>query len=119
MLSRFVCVHLGYIAQGVSAGALVGCYEPTAQVLLFPPTQASAGKLGVSPGVKRTGGLIVILQLFTLENPLQKALFKLVNETPPQKIPAQFPVEEWPNNRWWAGGTLWQRGAGKGCVMPQ
>jgi hypothetical protein len=60
MLSRFVCVHLGYIAQEVSAGALVGCYEPIAQVLLFPHTQASAGKLGVSLGAKRTGGLIVI-----------------------------------------------------------
>jgi hypothetical protein len=56
-------------------------------VLLFPHTQASAGKLGVSLGAKRTGGLIVIFELFTLENPLQTALFKLANEKPPQKIP--------------------------------
>jgi len=35
LLSRFVCVYLGYIAQGVPAGALVGRYEPTCQMLFF------------------------------------------------------------------------------------
>jgi hypothetical protein len=35
LLSRFDCVYLGYITKGVPAGALAGCYEPTAQVLLY------------------------------------------------------------------------------------
>ena len=37
LLSRLVCVYLGYITQkGALVGsALSGCYEPTAQVLLY------------------------------------------------------------------------------------
>ena len=38
LLSRFVCVCLGYVTQGGAGGALVGCYEPTCQMLLFPHT---------------------------------------------------------------------------------
>ena len=38
LLSRFDCVYSGYITQGCAGGALVGCYEPTCQVLLFPYT---------------------------------------------------------------------------------
>jgi hypothetical protein len=34
LLSRFDCAYSGYITQGGAGGALVGCYEPTAQVLL-------------------------------------------------------------------------------------
>ena len=48
LLSRFDCVYRysGYITRGPSRGgagaALVGCYEPTAQVLLFSYTQSTA-----------------------------------------------------------------------------
>jgi len=35
---RLVVRILGYITQGVPVGALVGCYEPTAQVLLYSYT---------------------------------------------------------------------------------
>ena len=38
MLSHFDCMYSGYITQGCAGGALVGCYEPTCQVLLFPYT---------------------------------------------------------------------------------
>jgi hypothetical protein len=38
LLSRFVCVYLGYITQGGAGVGLAGCYEPTCQVLLFPYT---------------------------------------------------------------------------------
>jgi len=38
LLSRFDCVYSGYITQGCAGGALVGCYEPTCQMLLFPYT---------------------------------------------------------------------------------
>jgi len=38
LLSRFDCVYSGYITQGCTGGALVGCYEPTCQELLFPYT---------------------------------------------------------------------------------
>ena len=41
LLSRFDCVYSGYITQGCAGGALVGCYEPTCQMLLFPYTQAT------------------------------------------------------------------------------
>ena len=40
LLSRFDCVYSGYITQGCAGpGALVGCYEPTCQMLLFPYTR--------------------------------------------------------------------------------
>jgi hypothetical protein len=39
VLSRFDCVYAGYITQGGAGGALVGCYEPTCQMLLFPYTR--------------------------------------------------------------------------------
>jgi hypothetical protein len=38
LLSRFVCVYLGYITQGCAGGAVAGCYEPTCQMLVFPYT---------------------------------------------------------------------------------
>ena len=46
LLSRFDCVHSGYITQGcpgprgcsASVALVVGCYEPTCQVLLFSYT---------------------------------------------------------------------------------
>ena len=38
LLSRLVCVYFGYISQGAAGGALAGCYEPTAQVLLYSYT---------------------------------------------------------------------------------
>jgi hypothetical protein len=47
LLSCFVCVYryldYRYITQGGVGSALVGCYEPTAQVLLFPYTQRRQG----------------------------------------------------------------------------
>ena len=41
LLSSFICVYLRYIAQGGVGSVLVGCYEPTAQVLLYPYTRSS------------------------------------------------------------------------------
>ena len=41
LLSRFDCVYSGYITQGCAGGALVGCYEPTCHMLLFPCTPES------------------------------------------------------------------------------
>ena len=40
LLSHVVCVYLGYITHGgaVPVVALAGCYEPTAQVLLYSYT---------------------------------------------------------------------------------
>ena len=38
LLSRFDCVYSGYITQGGTGGALVGCYELRCQMLLFPYT---------------------------------------------------------------------------------
>jgi hypothetical protein len=35
LLSRFVFVHLSHITQRDAGVALAGCYEPTAQVLLY------------------------------------------------------------------------------------
>ena len=34
-VSLFDCVYSGYITPGCAGGALVGCYEPTCQMLLF------------------------------------------------------------------------------------
>ena len=42
LLSRFDSVYLGYITQGGAGVALVGCYEPTCQMLLFPYTLVSS-----------------------------------------------------------------------------
>jgi len=39
LLSRFDSVYSGYITRGGAGVALVGCYEPKCQVLLFPYTQ--------------------------------------------------------------------------------
>jgi len=46
LLSRFDCVYSGYITQGDAEGALVGCYEPTAQVLLLRCTTGTG--IGIS-----------------------------------------------------------------------
>ena len=40
LLSRFDCVYSDYITQGCAGVALVGCYEPTCQMLLFSFTQS-------------------------------------------------------------------------------
>ena len=42
LLSRIVCVYLGYITQGGAGVALAGCYEPTSQMLLFPYTRGAS-----------------------------------------------------------------------------
>ena len=39
LLSHVVCVYLGYITQVGAVVALAGCYETTAQVLLYSYTQ--------------------------------------------------------------------------------
>jgi hypothetical protein len=51
LLSRFVCVYLpvGYITQGGAGVGLAGCYEPTAQVLLYPYTLTQCDTHGDAP----------------------------------------------------------------------
>jgi hypothetical protein len=80
LLSRFDFVYLGYIAQGVSAGALVGCYEPTAQVLLHSYTHA----LSFSRTLTAAHLLLCVMRDFEMKG--ENSVLKMQKKTPTRAI---------------------------------
>ena len=69
VLSHFDCVYSGYITQGCAGGALVGCYEPTCQMLLFPYTHRRhySGDTGTGSSESRLEQLQVLSECTRFE----------------------------------------------------